>query len=61
MRKIVIEELIRAGAAVIFWMAGLYGLDYIGVIIGITLLVIMLVMLGFMRRKQCGVRLLFQY
>jgi len=32
MRKIVIEELIRAGAAMIFWMAGLYGLDYIGVI-----------------------------
>lgn len=32
MRKIVIEELIRAGAGMIFWMAGLYGLDYIGVI-----------------------------
>ncbi len=32
MRKIVIEELMRAGAGMIFWMAGLYGLDYIGVI-----------------------------
>ena len=32
MRRIVIEELMRAGAGMIFWMAGLYGLDYIGVI-----------------------------
>jgi len=31
-RKIIVEELIRAGAGMIFWMAGLYGLDYIGVI-----------------------------
>jgi len=27
-----VEELIRAGAGMVFWMAGLYGLDYIGVI-----------------------------
>ncbi len=33
MRKIIVEELMRAGAGMIFWMAGLYGLDYIGVIV----------------------------
>jgi len=32
MRKIIVEELMRAGAGMIFWMYGLYGLDYIGVI-----------------------------
>ncbi len=63
MRKIVIEELIRAGAGMIFWMAGLYGLDYIGISAGevtrailFAVGVLFVCLLLFIVRKRAGMK-----